>query len=328
MEATGVYYERCALTLFLAGYKVSVVLPNIAKKYLGFIGQKSKNDKIDARGLSGMGAERPLDAWQPMDDYFYTLRSYTRQHESLQQTKTILNNQKHAIENQCHANQLVKKQLEHLIETINEQLKDLSKAIDKHIDSNKAVAEKVEGICKIKGVGVLTVSVLLAETNGFALFKNIPQVVSYSGYDVIENQSGKHVGKTKISKQGNGHIRRALHMPALHAGNWEGSIFERLNQRVFEGTKIKMKGYVAVQKKLLTTIYTLWKKNEAFDKQYDKNKSTLKYTEKQEQAPPSLVSLEKSVKTIKKVVPNKPELHKVNIPMKLSQYAPSLVVQS
>ena len=109
-------------------------------------------------------------------------------------------------------------------------------------------------------------------------------------------------------------------MPALHAGNWEGSIFERLNQRVFEGTKIKMKGYVAVQKKLLTTIYTLWKKNEAFDKQYDKNKSTLKYTEKQEQAPPSLVSLEKSVKTIKKVVPNKPELHKVNIRLKLSQY--------
>src|ERR1044071_2601656 len=328
MEASGVYYEKCALTLFLAGYKVSVVLPNVAKKFLGSIGQKSKNDKIDAKGLSKMGAERRLDEWQPMDDFFYTLRSYTRQYESLQQTKTNLNNQKHAVEHQSHPNELVEKQLEHLVDTIEEQLKELSKAIIKHIDSNEAVAQKVQGICKIKGVGILTVAVLLAETNGFALFKNIPQVVSYSGYDVVENQSGKHVGKTKISKHGNGHIRRALHMPALHAGNWEGSVFQNLNQRVFERTKIKMKGYVAVQKKLLTTIYTLWKKNKAFDKEYFKSKSASEHTEKQEQAPPSLVSLEKAVKTVKKVVPNKPELHKVNIPLKLSQYAPSLVVQS
>lgn len=225
MEATGVYYEKCALTLFLAGYKVSVVLPNLAKKYLGSIGQKSKNDKIDARGLSRMGAERKLDEWQPMDDFFYTLRSYTRQHESLQQTKTILNNQKHAVENQAHINELVQKQLEHLIETIEAQIKELSKAINSHIKSNEDVCDKVKRICEIKGLGILTVAVIIAETNGFALFKNIPQLVSFSGYDVVEDQSGIHIGKTRISKQGNGHIRRALYMPALHAGNWEGSVF-------------------------------------------------------------------------------------------------------
>lgn len=327
MEATGVYYERCALTLFLSGYKISVVLPNVAKKFLGSIGQKSKNDKIDAKGLSRMGAERKLDEWEPMDDFFYTLRSYTRQHEGLQQTKTILNNQKHAVENQSHPNELVQKQLENLIETIEGQLKELSKAIDKQIASNKEVSKRVEGICKIKGVGVLTVAVIIAETNGFALFKNIPQVVSYSGYDVIEDQSGKHVGKTKISKHGNGHIRRALHMPALHAGNWEGSVFEELNQRIFERTKIKMKGYVAVQKKLLVTIYTLWKNNTAFDKNYKSKKQQEKQTEEQEQVLPSLVSLEKAGKALKKVVPTKSELHKVNKPIEQPQFAPSLVLQ-
>ncbi len=326
MEATGVYYERCALTLFLAGYKVSVVLPNVAKKFLGSLGQKSKNDKIDAKGLSRMGAERRLEEWRPMDDFFYILRSYTRQHESLQQTKTILNNQKHAVENQSHCNELVHKQLEQLIETIEDQLKELSKAIAGHIDSNKEVSERVKGICKIKGVGILTVSVIIAETNGFALFKNIPQVISYAGYDIIEDQSGKHVGKTKISKHGNGHIRRALHMPALQAGNWEGSVFENLRQRIFERTKIKMKAYTAVQKKLLATIYTLWKKNEEFDKDFQ-NKEKEKQTEEQEQELSSLVSLEKAGKPAKKVVPKKSELHKVNIPMEPSQYASSLVMQ-
>lgn len=327
MEATGVYYERCALTLFLASYKVSVVLPNVAKKFLGSIGQKSKNDKIDAKGLSRMGAERKLDEWRPMDDFFYTLRSYSRQHESLQQTRTILNNQKHAVENQSHPNELVKKQLEQLIDTIEEQLKDLSKAIAAHIDTSKEVSQRVKAICEIKGLGILTVSVVIAETNGFALFKNIPQLVSYAGYDVVEDQSGKHAGKTKISKHGNGHIRRALYMPALHAGNWEGSVFESLHQRIFERTKIKMKGYVAVQKKLLTTIFTLWKNNTAFNKNYKSKTREKKQTEEQEQMSPSLVSFEKAGKAAKKVVPNKPELHKVNKPIKQSQYAPSLVLQ-
>jgi transposase len=58
MEATGVYYESCALYLFEKEYKVSVVLPNKAKKYLQAIGLKSKNDSIDAKGLAQMGAEQ------------------------------------------------------------------------------------------------------------------------------------------------------------------------------------------------------------------------------------------------------------------------------
>jgi transposase len=328
MEATGVYYERCALTLFLAGYKVSVVLPNIAKKYLGSIGQKSKNDKIDAKGLSRMGAERKLDEWQPMQDFFYTLRSYTRQHESLQQTKTILNNQKHAVENQAHPNALVLNQLQQLVDAIEGQIKELFKAINQHIASNKEVSDKVEGICQIKGVGVLTASVILAETNGFALFKNIPQLVSYSGYDVVENQSGKHVGKTKISKHGNGHIRRALYMPALHAAHWEQSTFEDLYQRIIDRTKIKMKAYVAVQKKLLTTIFSLWKNNTKFDKYYKNKHQQNNQTEEQEQMSSSLVSLEKAGEPAKKVVPKKSELHKVNKAIKQSQHVPSLVMQN
>lgn len=41
--------------------------------------------------------------------------------------------------------------------------------------------------------------------------------------------------------------------------------FEQLYQRVFKRTNIKMKGYVAVQRKLLVMLYTLWKKSEVFD---------------------------------------------------------------
>lgn len=71
-------------------------------------------------------------------------------------------------------------------------------------------------ICAIKGVGIKTVATLTAETNGFLLFNNTRQLASFAGYDTVENQSGRQVGKTRISKKGDSHIRRILHMPALN----------------------------------------------------------------------------------------------------------------
>ncbi len=53
-------------------------------------------------------------------------------------------------------------------------------------------------------------------------------------------------------------------MPALIAKGSEGTVFKNLYERVYERTGIKMKGVVAVQKKLLLIIYYLWKKNESF----------------------------------------------------------------
>lgn len=60
-EATGIYHENCAIYLFEKQYNLSIVLPNKAKKYIQAIGLKSKNDSIDAKGLSQMGAEQCLE---------------------------------------------------------------------------------------------------------------------------------------------------------------------------------------------------------------------------------------------------------------------------
>ncbi|NCX95061.1 MAG: IS110 family transposase [Chitinophagia bacterium] len=129
-----------------------------------------------------------------------------------------------------------------------------------HIDSDEDVAKRIDNICQIKGVGLQTVAVLITETNGFALFKNYSQLVSYAGYDVVENQSGNHVGKTKISKKGNSRIRRALHLPAFNVVRYKQKPFIDLFERTLAKHQIKMKSYVSVQKKLLVLVYTLWKK--------------------------------------------------------------------
>lgn len=264
MEATGVYYEACALFLFKAGFEVAVVLPTKAKKYLQALGLKTKNDKIDAAGLARMAAQQCLELWQPMDEFFYTLRALTRHHQGLQEMKTSVNNQLHADEHSIYSSKDVTKQLKKLIATIDKQLKETSQSIQDHLYSNAEIVEKVNYITGIKGLGHLSVATVLAETNGFALFKSIPQLISYSGYDVIENQSGNYRGKTRISKKGNSHIRRAMHMPAFNVVRYNTGHFKTFFERILERHNQKMKAYVAVQKKLLVMIYTLWKKNEAF----------------------------------------------------------------
>lgn len=57
MESTGVYHEAVAWHLHQHDQQVSILLPNKAKHYLKSLGYKSKNDKIDAQGLSRMGLD-------------------------------------------------------------------------------------------------------------------------------------------------------------------------------------------------------------------------------------------------------------------------------
>ena len=112
-------------------------------------------------------------------------------------------------------------------------------------------------------------AVVVAETDGFALIENQRQLTSYAGYDIVENQSGKRKGRARISKKGNSHIRRVLHMPAFNAVKYEET-FKELYDRVYNRSGIKMKAYVAVQRKLLCMMYTLWKKDQMFKPNYKK----------------------------------------------------------
>jgi transposase len=264
MESTGVYYEEAALFFHKAGYDVAIVLPNKAKKYLQALGLKTKNDHVDAEGLARMGAQQCLDLWTPMDEFFYELRALTRHHQGLHEMKTSVNNQLHATQHSIYSNKEVVKQLKKLIATMDKQIKDTEKRIQDHLNGTAEVAEKTAHLMAIKGMGLMSIATVLAETNGFTLFSSIGQLVSYAGYDVVENQSGIKKGKTRISKKGNSRIRRVLHMPAFNVVRYNTGNFKQFFDRLISRQNQKMKAYVAVQKKLLVLIYTLWRKNEPF----------------------------------------------------------------
>ncbi len=99
--------------------------------------------------------------------------------------------------------------------------------------------------------------------------RNKRQLVSYAGYDVIQKDSGTSVhARPRISKRGNRHIRKAMHMPALSSIR-SCEQHKEVFKRIVAKSAIKMKAVVAVQRKLLILIYTLWKNNSEYDPRYE-----------------------------------------------------------
>jgi len=274
MEATGVYHEHLAWYLHKLNYHIHVVLPYRAHQYMQSLGHKSKNDKIDAQGLADMGMQQELEDWRPCSKDLLLLRSLTRQYEMFQQTKTLLSNQLEAASHLANCDNLVIKNLKSLIRKLSRDIEKLKEKIEHLILKDPVLSGKYAHIRLIKGMGILSFAVLVAETGGFELFENQKQLVSYAGYDVVENQSGKRVGRTKISKRGNAHIRRVLFMPAFNVVRYKVHPFHQLYSRVYERNKVKMKAYVAVQRKLLCTIYALWKNDSPFDPKFQPKNSS------------------------------------------------------
>ena len=268
MEATGNYHENLAFYFDNQGFTVNVVLPNKAKKYLQSLGNKSKNDKIDARGLAQMGAEQQLMHWKPFSESIYALRSLTRYCEQLSEHRTMYKNQYQALSYGMYQMEDIKKQLFELIKTVEKQISDTKKKIEITVKNDKKIWGKMEKIFPIKGLGIYSLATIISETNGFEMFNNERQLCSYAGYDIVENQSGKRNGKTRISKKGNSHIRRILHLPALNVVKYGEKKFVQIYERIMSRHTKKMVAYVAIQRKLLALIYALWKKNEAYNAEY------------------------------------------------------------
>jgi transposase len=267
LEATGVYHEDVLYFLFDQGKKVSVELPQRIKYFAKSKGVKTKNDLIDSGTIADYGLERELKVWQPPGKEFKTLRDLSREHNTLTNSRSVAKNRLHAAIHSHDKNIRVIERLQSTIKFYSAQLSEIEKDIKTTVNADKELSGKIKKITTIKGVGVMTVVKVIAETGGFYLFQSINQLISYAGLDVVENQSGNHNGKTWISKKGNADLRTALYMPALSAIRVDEKI-KSFNDRIMATHLYKKQGIVAVMRKLLILIYTLWKKNEEFNPDY------------------------------------------------------------
>jgi transposase len=270
MEATGVYHESLAYFLEGKDFEVSIILPNKISNYFRTLEVKTITDKTASETIARFGLERKLDRWKRPAEIFRKLKQKTRERDQLVGERTLVKNQLHAEQAEAYPGKESAARMKVRINLLNKQVMQIKEEINVLVKQDKAVTKSVKLIVSIPGVGLLTAITVLAETNGFELIRNKRQLTSYAGLDVREKLSGTSVkGKPRISKKGNRHLRKAMHMPALAAIRSEGR-FRVLFTRLVSVHGIKMKAAVAVQRKLLEMIYTVYRTNTIFDKDYFK----------------------------------------------------------
>lgn len=275
MEATGVYHEKLAYYLSDNGQQVSIVLPNKISNYFRTLDIKTITDKTASQAICRFGLERKLDLWQRPKKIFKDLKQLTREREQLIADRTVLKNQLHAEKAGAFPNESSIQRVTKRIRLIDKQELEIKAEIAELVKKDTELIKKINTITTIPGVGKLTAVIVLAETNGFELIKNKKQLVSYSGLDVKLKDSGTSVkSKPKISKRGNRYLRKAMHMPALSAMRYNEhhkAVFVRLVSK----HGIRMKAAVAVQRKILELIYTVYKTDKAFDLNYEEAKNKI-----------------------------------------------------
>jgi len=268
MEATGVYHESLAYFLEEKGFELSIILPNKISNYFRTLDVKTITDKTASEAIALFGLERKLDRWQKPKAVFKKLRQLTREKDQIVEERTMVKNQLHAEQTEAEPNKKSIQRIQERIKMLNRQEKEIKEEVAALIKQDEQVAEHLKIICSLTGVGLLTAAIVLGETNGFELIRNKRQLASYAGFDIREKQSGTSVkGKPRISKKGNRHLRKAMHLPALCAIRYDER-FKAIFARLVSKHGIKMKAVVAIQRKILEMMFTLYKTGSVYDKNY------------------------------------------------------------
>jgi transposase len=279
MEATGVYHEQLAYYLTDRGHAVSVVLPSKIAHYVKTLEVKTITDKTASEAICRFAVERSLEGWQQPHPVYRRLRALTRERDGLVQQRTAVKNQLHAEVAEAYGGPSTIKRLKKRIQLLDQQEREIACEIEALLQSEEKIYELSTLLQSIPGVGMLTTATVLGETGGFELIRNGRQLASYAGLDVKEKQSGTSVKATpRISKKGNKYLRKSLHFPALTATRHDEH-FKGLFARLVSRHGIKMKAAVAVQRKLLQLMFTIYKTGVPYDKNFHKDKAAAEGTQ-------------------------------------------------
>jgi len=146
VEVTGVYHEKLVYYLYDKGLEICVEMPKRVKRYLQSLGQYSKTDKMDSKGIAKMACERNLKKWKPSSQHIRQLRTVLRHRKALIKSKNQFTNQLHATDHLSSETVKVKESLEEMIKLLDKQIKDMEKEA---LTISKRIPEAITKLCRL-----------------------------------------------------------------------------------------------------------------------------------------------------------------------------------
>lgn len=265
-EATGPYGDHLTTHLLQAArVEVMVVQPKAARAFARATMRRAKTDAVDAIVLAEFARRMPFTAVHRASKRIRQIRSLARHLGTLIDRRAELRNQDHAA-HFGEESELLTEFIEREELMLSALINELEAKIVAMLRSSHETSLAYERFTALPGIKDRSAARLLPELLAMPSYLTPRQAVAFAGLDPRPSQSGTSRQGTSwgISKQGNARLRRALYMVVLTAMRWFRPLrdfYERLRAR----NKEKKVAITAAMRKLLTALWVIVARGEAFD---------------------------------------------------------------
>jgi transposase len=255
LEPTNRYHLGLAEAAHARGHEVYLIDPYRLSHYRAGLGRRAKTDAQDAQLLARflereIGELRPWEPMIPGQQRFWQL---LKRRAALVRCKVQLNQSLTGLG-------LLQEDAEALVQQCEQMIRKLDRALLKQAQE-LGWAEWIERCQAIPGVGPLTAMALVASWQR-GQFRSVDSFVAFLGLDVRVKQSGRWQGRCKLTKKGDGEVRRLLYNAAMQgrrSSQW-APYYLRLRERGMSSTA----ALVALSRKLAKVSFALLQTNSEF----------------------------------------------------------------
>jgi transposase len=234
--------------------------------------QRGKNDKIDSDRIALYAYKNRdfLKLWKPERRVIGQLRRLSSMRERLLNAKTQLN--AGLSEDKKFGDKYLNKQMvtccKSTMLAIEHDIKKTEAAISAVIESDDQLRNLYRIIESVPGVGKVTATEIIINTNEFKRINDPRKYACYAGVAPFEHSSGISVrGKTRVSKKANLKAKSLLHMTSLVASRFSVDLKAYYERKVAEG-KNKMSILNAIKNKIIHRIFACVNQNRLYQKNY------------------------------------------------------------
>lgn len=265
LEATGLYGMDVALRLSAtAGVEVMVANPRSVRDFAKAMMQRSKSDPLDAQVLREYAERMPFRGWARPSENRLALWSITRRIIAVTEQVRAEKNRAHAAGLSQATASCVRRDIASSLRALEQSLRRLRRQAEQCVAEEAELHRQFQLLVSVPGIARNSALQILGELALLPADRDIRQWVAYAGLDPTEYRSGTSVHRqSRLSRDGNRHLRRALYMPALVAIRHEPHLrgfYEHLVQR----GKRKKQALLAVARKLLHAIYGMFRNNATY----------------------------------------------------------------
>jgi len=257
LEATGCYHEALADLAYACGLTVFVLNPKDVRHYAKGVGQRGKTDRVDAQVIARFVANEHAHLHA-----YIAASPQQRALERLLKRRARLVTISGSLKQSLAGLSVLRREATLLMSRVDALIKRIDTLVQMMLRKSAAHWKTFCHLQSIVGIGPLAGAYL---TNTFARlpFTKVDAFIAHTGLDPRPDDSGRKIGRRRLSKRGPSELRRLLFNCAMSAARtklWR-PFYEQQRAKGLSSTA----ALVILARKLARVAFAVFKHQASFD---------------------------------------------------------------